>query len=320
MNANNNKRIIGFDIARVASILVVVLCHSLGYGCIYYKYAVKTIGYASLTIFTFLSGFLLASRIDLQKCSFISFMKKRLLRIWPLFFISSVMLCLIGFNRWLPTVKAWFGLSSFWGPAPRTIWYVGMLIFLYAITLFWARGGVKRQIGKFLITMAIIAGMNMTVLHLVDSRLFFYAVVYFLGIIVGQYYYEKFFSFITKPKLVVAMLILFLAFSILLINRHNTLLFWGNALVGMVALLSLYVSIGEKWKDNKRLVSTVSMLSYASFCIYLFHREVFAFLLMIWRPACQYQLVPYLAILGLAIVIPLAYYIQKGYDRIIKKS
>jgi peptidoglycan/LPS O-acetylase OafA/YrhL len=198
------------------------------------------------------------------------------------------------------------------------MWYVGLLIFLYAITLFWARGGLLKQMLKFIITMGIIAGIQLIV-HSVDSRTFFYAVVYFLGIIVGQYYFEKFFSLITKPKFVVVMLMVFLALLIVQINRRSLLLLWGDAFVGMVALMSLYVYLGEKWKDNKHLVSTVSMLSYASFCIYLFHREVFAFLLMIWRPAYQYQMIPYLSVLGLAIVIPLAYYIQKGYDGIIKK-
>lgn len=320
MNANNRNRIIGFDIARAASILIVVLYHSLGYGCAYYySYVIKTIGFASLAIFTFLSGFLLASRIDLQSCSFMDFMKRRLLRIWPLFFISSVILCLMGYNNWFPTVKAWFGLSCLWRPAPRTIWYVGMLIFLYANTLFWAKGGIIKQILKFMVTMGIVASIQL-VFHVVDVRTFYYAPVYFLGIVFGQYYYQQFFSFITTPKLVVLLLVLFLAILIVQMKSHRILLLWGNTYVGMVALMSMYVYLGEKWKDNKRLVSTVSMLSYASFCIYLFHRQVFAFLLMIWRPACQYQLVPYLAILGLAIVIPLAYYIQMGYDRIIKKS
>lgn len=319
MSAGNKQRIIGFDIARIVSIIIIVLYHTLGYGCVYSShYALRTVAYASLSIFTFQSGFLLASRIDFGSCSFIDFMKKRLLRIWPLFFISSIILCLIGFNHWLPTVKAWFGLSSLWRPAPRTMWYVGFLIFLYANTLFWAKGGIKKQILKFLLTMGIVAGIQL-VFHVVDKRTFYYAPVYFMGIIIGQYYYEKFFSIISNPKHVVVMMLLFLSILIVQINCHRTLLLWGNTYIGMIALMSLYVYLGEKWKGNQCLVSTALKLSYASFCIYLFHREVFAGLLMIWRPEYQYLTIPYLGILGLAIVIPLAYYIQKGYDGIIKR-
>ena len=319
MSLDNKQRIIGFDIARVFSVLIIVLYHSLGYGSSLYSIlSIRAVGYASLATFTFQSGFLLAVRKDLQSCSFIDFIKKRLLRIWPLFFLASMLLCLMGFNSWARTAKAWFGLSSFWRPAPRTMWYVGLLIFLYVITLFWARGGIKRQIGKFLITMGIIAGVQL-VFHSVDPRTFFYAPVYFLGIIVGQYYYGKLSAFATTPKNILLMLTVFVGMLIVqYVTGYNQLLY-VNAFIGMVALMSLYLYLGEKWKNNRRLVAGVSWFSYATFCIYLFHREVYEGLLMLWTPTHQYQMIPYLGILGLAIVIPLAYYIQKGYDSIIKK-
>lgn len=319
MSIDNKQRIIGFDIARVFSILIIVLYHSFGYGSSLYSImSIRAVGCASLAVFTFQSGFLMAGRKDLQSCSFIDFIKKRLLRVWPLFFLSSMLLCLMGFNRWFTTAKAWLGLSSFWRPAPRTMWYVGLLIFLYVITLFWARGGSKKQVAKFLITMGIIAGIQV-VFHSVDPRTFFYAPVYFLGIIVGQYYYRKLFSFATTPRNILLMLTVFVGMLIVqYVTGYNQMLY-VNAFLGMVALMSLYLYLGEKWKDNKRLVAGVSWFSYATFCIYLFHREVFGTLLMIWTPTHQYQTIPYLGILGLAIVIPLAYYIQKGYDSIIKK-
>lgn len=321
MKIESKKRVIGFDIARVISIIIIVLYHSLGYGCSYYSHsAVRSIAYASLSIFTFQSGFLLATRYDLQNCTFFDFIKKRLLRIWPLFLFSSVLLCLIGFNSWSSTAKAWLGLSSFWRPAPRTMWYVGLLIFLYICTLFWAKGGLLKQIIKFMVTMGIIVGIQL-VFHSVDIRTFVYTPIYFAGIIIGQYGYRKFFSFITTPKYIIILLLLFVAILLVQIFKikGNLMLMWVNSIIGMVALMSIYVYIGEKWKDNEHLVSKLSMLSYATFCIYLFHREVFAGLIMLWKPSSQYQMVPYLGFVGLAIVIPLAYYIQKGYDRIIKK-
>lgn len=321
MKIDSKKRVIGFDIARVVSIIIIVLYHSLGYGCSYYSHsAIRTIAYASLSIFTFQSGFLLATRYDLQNSTFLDFIKRRLLRIWPLFLFSSALLCLIGFNSWFSTAKAWFGLSSFWRPTPRTMWYVGLLIFLYIGTLFWAKGGFLKQIIKFAITMAVIVCIHF-LFHSVDSRTFVYTPIYFAGIIIGQYGYRKFFSFITTPKHILMMFVLFVAILFIQIFKFksNLLLMWVNSIIGMFALMSFYVYLGEKKKNNKRLVSMISMLSYATFCIYLFHREVFEGLIMLWKPSSQYQMIPYLAFLGLAIVIPLAYYIQKGYDGIIKK-
>lgn len=322
MKIESKKRVIGFDIARVISIIILVLYHSLGYGCSYYSHsAIRSIAYASLSIFTFLSGFLLATRYDLQNCTFLDFIKRRLLRIWPLFLFSSVLLCLIGFNSWSNTAKAWLGLSSFWRPAPRTMWYVGLLIFLYIGTLFWAKGGLLKQMIKFAITMVIIVCMHL-VFHKVDPRTFVYTPIYFAGIIIGQYGYRKFFSFITTSKYIIMLIMIFVAILFVQIFRFksNLLLMWVNSIIGMLALMSCYVYLGEKWKNSKRLVSLMSMLSYATFCIYLFHREVFECLLMLWKPTSQYQMIPYLGFCGLAIVIPLAYYIQKGYDGIIKKT
>lgn len=88
MSAEKKHRIIGFDIARIASIVIIVLYHSVGYGCAYYSHNVlMTIAYSSLAVFTFQSGFLLAPRLDLQNYTFMDFMKKRLLRVWPLRFL-----------------------------------------------------------------------------------------------------------------------------------------------------------------------------------------------------------------------------------------
>lgn len=224
----------------------------------------------------------------------------------------------MGFNSWFDTAKAWIGLSSFWRPAPRTMWYVGLLLFLYISTLFWAKGGLVKQMLKFTLTMGVIVCIQL-VFHSVDVRTFVYTPIYFAGIIVGQYGYRKFLLFITTPKYIIMLMVLFVTILIVEVFKSSTLLMWVNSMIGMLALMSFYVYLGKKWKDREYLVSKLSMLSYATFCIYLFHREIFEGLLMLWKPSSQYQMVPYLGFLGLAIVIPLAYYIQKGYDGILKK-
>ena len=105
-------RIVGFDIARAFSIIWVVLYHSLDYADLYYEHAaVKTMTYASLAVFTFLSGYLLASRYQFdQKTIVIPFYRKRFWRFYPLFLLSSVILCLMGFNTWFNTFKGLVGL------------------------------------------------------------------------------------------------------------------------------------------------------------------------------------------------------------------
>lgn len=317
---NRDNRIIGFDIARAVSIIWVVMYHSLDYSNLWYHHsAVKTLTYASLAIFTFLSGYLLASRYDFEgKDCLKLFYRKRFVRFYPLFFISSLLLCLIGFNTWFNTVKGLVGISPFWMPHPRTMWYCAMLIFLYFITPFWSKGGLWRQISKFAFTMVIIAGIHL-VFQSVEPRTFFYFPFYFAGIIIAQYGYDRYMGILKSKSNVVVSIILFLIILGWQIVTNNSLLKWSNSILGMYAFMSLYVFGGEQLKNKKFFISVISLLSYASLCIYLFHREVDEVLLKICHPDNPYVMFCYVGILGLMITIPQAYYIQKGYDTIIHK-
>lgn len=315
-----NKRIIGFDLARVLSMVYMVLYHSLGYGNpLYSNSIIRTLAYVSLSIFTFQSGFLLSSRSDLNTAPFFGFMKKRLLRIYPLFVISSIILCLIGFNDWTSTIKAWFGLSPFWGPTPRTMWYIGVLIYLYAATLFWGTGGLKKQILKFVLTIGVIVGIQV-IFHSVDPRTIFYSFIYFAGILIGQYWKEEFFAFVTNFRYVLAVAVVFLAILVVQWFNKSLVFTYGNSIPGMLCIFSLYIWLGEKWKTNPRSVTAITTLSYATFCLYLFHREVFSGLLALWTPENLLVRFLWVGVLGLLITFPLAYFIQKAYDRLILKK
>ena len=319
MTIDSKERILGFDLARVISMVYMVLYHSLGYGNpLYTNSLIRTGAYLSLSIFTFQSGFLLASRCDLNKVRFFDFMKKRLLRIYPLFVISSMLLCVISFNTWSSTAKAWLGISPFWGPTPRTMWYVGVLLFFYSITLFWGKGGIRSQFLKFIIIMGVVSGIHF-IFHSVDPRVFFYSSVYFVSIIIGQYFKERFFSLVTSWQFIIIISLLFISIAIVQLFNKSLLLTYGNSVLGMLSFFGIYICIGEKGKTSEKFVSVALSLSYATFCLYLFHREVFAFLLKLWQPDNPYYLFFYIGVLGLIITYPIAYYIQKGYDTIIQK-
>ena len=315
-----DNRIIGFDIAQAVSIIWVVLYHSLDYSHLWYQHsAVKTLTYASLAIFTFLSAFLLGSRYNFEgKDSIKIFYKKRFIRFYPLFVISSILLCLIGFNSRFNTAKGLFGLSPFWAPHPRTMWYCAMLISLYLFTPFWSKGGFWKQFVKFVLTMFVIGGIH-AAFHCVEPRTFFYFPFYFAGIIIAQYGYNQFMTLLKSKTNAIVFMMLFLTIWVGQIVTNNALLKWGNSIFGMYALLSLYVFLGEQLKGREHLVSAVSLLSYASLCIYLFHREVDEVLLMICQPNNPYLMFCYVGVLGLVITILLSYYIQKRYDAIIDK-
>ncbi len=316
MNIIKTKRNIGFDVARAASILFIVgIYHVFNYiPGKYHTYPLsKVLTYSSLCIFTFLSSFLLTSRHTFEdKKSITDFYKKRLLRFYPLFLISSVILYLIHFNGLFCTVKGLLGISPFWKPHPSTMWYCGMLIPLYILTPFWANGNLKKQITKFAIIMSIIIGIQMF-FHSVEARTFGYFPVYFLGILIAKYWHDGFLKSLSKYRII--LLSLFLLTLILTIVTDHLALKLISSAIGMLALLSLYLYLGERIPKKK--AGVISLLSYSSMCIYLFHREVYAVMVKVFHTQNTFLMFAYLALVGVPITILLSYYIQLYYDKLV---
>lgn len=316
------KRILGFDVARIFSIIwIVAVYHVLPSAGLPLTSQIKIITYTSLGIFTFLSAFLLTSRYSFDNLGgALLFYKKRVLRFYPLFFLSSVILCAIGYNSLSTTIKGLLGISPFWKPHPTTMWYCAMLISLYLITPIWATGGLRKQIAKFIATMAIICFIDIK-FHTVVPRTFCYYPVYFMGIIVAQRGYNFFLSLIKNARFALVSLLFFLLLFLLAWFINDTAFVIFCSMIGIISMLSVYMNIGE-WvnkKSNKKLERTILMLSYSSMCMYLFHREVHCLFLSIYKPSNPIIMLLYLGLIGLLITIPLSYYIQLIYDKSINK-
>lgn len=314
-----SKRILGFDVARVFSIVwIVAIYHVLPSAHLPLIGPVKTITYSSLGIFTFLSAFLLASRYNFEEKGTIGlFYRKRVLRFYPLFLLSSLVLWIIGYNSLGVTVKGLLGISPFWKPHPTTMWYCAMLISLYLITPFLAKGGIMRQVIKFLLIMGIICGVEL-VFHSVVPRTFCYYPIYFGGILLAQHDYDRFMKLIQSKMFSLVLCLLWLAILALEFFYNSQWLIIVNSGIGIMALLSFYMQIGNAVSEEKKIrwVNIIELLSYSSMCMYLFHREVQCLLLWVYRPESSITMMLYLGLLGLLITIPLSYFIQKLYDKI----
>lgn len=199
------------------------------------------------------------------------------------------------------------------------MWYCAMLISLYLITPFLARGGIKRLIVKFMIVMGVIAVIEL-IFHSVVPRTFCYYPVYFLGIITAQYGYEKLMKLIQNKLFTIISCLSWLAILAIEFLYKSQWLVIFNSVVGIMALLSLYMQIGNVISQcgNNRWLRVIEMLSYSSMCMYLFHREVQCLLLWIWNPESSIAMMFYLGLMGLLITIPLSYFIQKTYDKSLK--
>lgn len=239
--------------------------------------------YTTLGVFTFLSGFLLSSKYSFNsKNKTLQFYKKRVLRVWPLFVVSSFMLWIIHFNPLGPTLKGIIGVSPFWQPAPITMWYVAMLIGLYLITPFVMRGGLTKQILKACLVMALVGLIQLFFLSVVPKT-FNYYTVYLIGLVLGSNYYELTLNCLKSKKTLLLSIVWVLLFFMVFITNNDWLKSFSGVL-GIVVMLNLSLLISEKMNTNNNFVKVASFLAYASFCAYLFHREVMWLLLRLYRP------------------------------------
>ena len=315
-----NERIIGFDLARVVSIFVVIgIYHNLGYAGLFHKEpTVRVLVYSSLGVFTYLSAFLLASKYSFsEKGKTLIFFKKRILRIWPLFVISSLLLAFIGTNSWASTIKGILGISPFWAPHPTTMWYVAMLISLYTITPFVVLGSIKEQCLKAIAIMSII-GLLQICLGTVVPRTFNYYTVYLIGLFLGRNYYEPTIHFMRSKKTLLLSMAWLLLLAVVFHTKNNSLKSFSSV-VGIIALLNLSLFVADKFNSNQFFAKSVTVLSYASFCAYLFHREIIWVLFKIYKPKGFGPVFIEVLLVAVPLSFFLAYCIQKVYDMAIQK-
>ena len=190
------KRIDFFDMARVLSMTWVVaflhLFSSLKDIKPFTSPLSHCITIASLSTFTFISGFFLSKKIekitDIKK-----FYISRFIKLYPLYFLSCLSMHIAYLIRKNPQMMNFrqfilsiLGLSTIIGPSPITLWYFSMLLLFYAITpLICLLNNVYYKIIFVFIIMFLIAESKMIIKA--DSRLLLYFHVYAIGIFAGEY-------------------------------------------------------------------------------------------------------------------------------------
>lgn len=310
------ERVLGFDMGRIVAIFLVIgIYHNFGYAKVHYYRDAATLSlvYSSLGLFTFISAFLLSSKYNFaNKKEIIQFYKKRVVRIWPLFALSSFALYFIHFNELLPTLKGLVGLSPFWKPAPTTMWYVAMLITLYVLTPFVVQGSIVKQCLKVVLVMAVI-GMIQIVFKTVVPKTFNYYTVYMIGLLLGRNAYKATMNFLSSKKTILVSVVWLILYVIVCVTGNN----WLRSLsgvVGIVAFINLCILISNVFSTRHYFVNIITTLSYSTFCAYLFHREVIWLLLRIKALERGWPVFLEVLLIGVPLTFMVAYMIQHLYD------
>lgn len=132
------------DIARALCMIYIIgFWHLSGYIESYDLTGMFTSGLTkgALATFAFISAYFLGKKNVTTFKDVLDFWSKRLLRVYPLFFISCTSLLLVyyvlgnkyitGFGNYVFTLT---GIAVFIGQAPSTVWFISMLLVFYFIT------------------------------------------------------------------------------------------------------------------------------------------------------------------------------------------
>ncbi len=271
-----------------------------------------------LGTFSLISGYLIGTKYICNTIKDILFFyKKRIVRFYPLFFISSILLYMISFNDLQQTVNGLFGLSAFEKKGTLTLWYISMIMVFYLISPILLKNKKERIIRSFLV---FIGFCVLSQVIFIDKRFIFNLFLYLSGICLSLCNINCFKTF--KKSLIIRSksfwlwggVLLYLVIFIHLGNINNFILRKLIECLGVYAIVILSCFF-KQVADSK----LVYFFSYISMAFYLFHRFTYWLCLQIYQPDNLYIRLLYLVFIALPFGILFSYTMQKSYDIFLRK-
>lgn len=278
----------------------------------------RTLVIGALGIFVFVSGFTLTNSAgeSTSLAEVRQFIKRRLIRIYPLYFSSLVLFFITSEITGRQFFSGLFLANTILNIEIKTLWFVTMIFLFYImLPVIVYRYSVFRVLvfsAAFLASTLILNSAG----GLMDIRLVYYFPIFILGILCARS--ETLFQQL-KSGLPVAISLIILAGATYLSGsikepwfKH---LYIPACLIFSVSPLTV---LAEKvtGRINAKLIGK---LSYVSFGMYLYHRFVFWVLLHLYRPETDGGVVVYLFLAGFPLLYLMALQIQSGYDFLLEK-
>jgi peptidoglycan/LPS O-acetylase OafA/YrhL len=333
-----------FNVMRSAAILFILFHHLPDYSVNFFN--LKFIGinydltylrdlyrYFGLGIFVYISGYLLNHNyVDLSGWKNINiFFRNKIMRIIPLYLLALLIyiklymkLNLISFFAHVLGLQIIFS-SPLIDPMV-TLWYVGLIMAYYAVFCVIKYGtDIFRSI-LIITIIPIIALILKITINVVDKRFLEYYLVFIVGI-----YSVRLLKIIrNKIALTVwtSLLFIFIYFYVVYVypvitGDNKPPLF---SLISAEALvLTNLIMISFAWVMHSicmkisKCKSLFFVISFSSYCMYLFHRPFWWLMLWLYKPDGDIERGIYLGIIGIPLLILLSYLLQNTYDIIIRR-
>lgn len=316
-NGREKGRIVYIDCARaICAIWIVCVWHISDYTIFnIHNTLTGAITSGVLATFIFISGhFMGKKKIDTITSAKI-YIKKRLLRFYPLFFLSCTSLYLlhiiagsnaiVSFKQYILTLC---GLSCIITPAPSTIWFISMLFLFYMITpVILVQRTVKR---KWIIgTVIYLIFILLYTLIDIDERVLLWYPAYCMGLLikteniqVEEFCFSKFCVGIFGFSLLV-----FIEAKAAHLNFVG-----GIEFCYAICFVIVILELCKLLSSNRMIMRAGVVVSYASMAMYLFHRQVYG---VLSHFTGDFSIM--ICVLCIIIVFVFSYSIQYFYDYLI---
>lgn len=263
------------------------------------------------------SGYTLSSIYSGQfsKSEAVTFLKKRFIRIYPLFLLVSVPFYFAvdqNFDKLINTITF---ASIFTGESMYTLWFVPVIFSCYIIFVL-GRMTPKKYRYIFLVSLYIPMALIWAKFKIFEFRVIAYIPIFYLGCAAAES--QKIKNILTAKKTLIASILSFI-FIVGMESFHPLKYYQIMFLSAVVAVPPLLIS-AQKVDISISSLDLFKKLSLASYVMYLIHRiiytlisETFNSFNIEWKTIALY-------LIGLPLVIGLSYIIQNKYNMKMAKA
>ncbi len=315
------KRIPSFDLLKVAALMYIIFgWHMDDYaGNILATSIGRTLVIGSLGIFIFVSGFTLTKscREIVTVADVVRFMKKRFVRIYPLYLSSLVLSYVTSQISSKQFYAGVFLLNAVLNIHIKTLWFVTMIFVFYLLLpiILYKFSAVKTVLLTIVFISFCIIANNFA--GLMDIRLTYYFPIFIWGVLCARY--GNLFQLLKRKESIIFSVIILLVLTAMFDFMKNDWLKHVYVVGSLVFSISPMIALAELFAE-KAESDVFVRLSYASFCMYLYHRIIFYALLQVYTPGTDMLKVLYLGVAGFPIIFITSERIQAGYDYLLSRT
>ena len=316
-NSSQKTRFIELDILRILALFLIIYVHSTDYigKSTVVEWCRDGGRYIGLGLFVFLSGYGLQYSIIGKEFNSFSFLKKRIIKIYPLYLFSLFLYIFLFhflkiYHNWWdfsPINQTIFlhilSLQVIFAPVyPQiyTLWFIGMIVPLYFLFTITATKNNASFI-KYHLSIFILSIIIRILFQIIDLRFFLYYPIFVIGILYARKQivnklnnlltskkYLKKFSLLSISLFIISSLIYFsykyfLNVPIPIKNFNLELHFFSYILIFLYTIISINFLIITIYlcsyilnNSTKSFTNFIKFLSAISYPAYLLHRVIYA--------------------------------------------